>query len=79
MEQRGIIEPSHGEWSAPIVVVHKKDNKIRLCVDYCCLNAMTPMDACPMLRTDELIEKLGKGKYITTLDLASGYWQIPMS
>ena len=79
MEQRGIIEPSYSEWSAPIVVVCKKDNKIRLCVDYRRLNAMTPMDAYPMPRTDELIDKLGKAKYITTLDLASGYWQVPMS
>ena len=79
MERRGIIEPSHSEWSAPIVVVRKKDNKIRLCVDYRRLNATTPMDAYPMPRMDELIDKLGKAKYITTLDLASGYWQVPMS
>ena len=37
------------------------------------------MDAYPMPRTDELIDKLGKAKYITTLDLASGYWQVPMA
>ena len=47
-----------------------------LCVDYRCLNAMTFMDAYPMLRTDEIINKWGKVKYITILDLASGYWQV---
>ena len=79
MEQSGVIEPSQSEWSAPIVVVRKKDGNIRLCVDYRRLNAITPVDAYPMPRTDELIDKLGKAKYITTLDLARGYWQVPMS
>ena len=78
MERSGIIEPSRSEWSAPIVVVKKKDGNIRLCVDYRQLNSATPIDAYPMPRTDELIDKLGKARYITTLDLARGYWQVPM-
>ena len=78
MERSGIIEPSKSDWSAPIVVVKKKDGNIRLCVDYRRMNAVTPVDAYPMPRTDELIDKLGKAKYITTLDLARGYWQVPM-
>ena len=79
MKQNGIIEPSSSEWSAPIVVVPKKDGNIRLCVDFRKLNAVTPMDAYPMPRIDELIDRLGKAKFITTLDLARGYWQVPMS
>ena len=79
MKQNGIIEPSSSEWSAPIVVVPKKDGNIRLCVDFRKLNAVTPMDAYPMPRIDELIDRLRKAKFITTLDLARGYWQVPMS
>ena len=79
MEESGIIEPSRSEWASPIVVARKKDGGIRLCVDYRKLNASTPMDAYPMPRTDELLDKLGNAKYITTLDLARGYWQVPMA
>ena len=79
MEERGIIEPSHSEWSSPIVVAVKKDGNIRLCVDYQRLNGAIPMDAYSMPRIDELIDRLGKAEFITTLDLAKGYWQIPMA
>ena len=79
MEESGIIEPSRSEWASPIVVARKKDGGIRLCVDYRKLSASTPMDAYPMPRTDELLDKLGNAKYITTLDLARGYWQVPMA
>ena len=79
MEKSGVIEPSQSEWAAPIVIVKKKDGSLRICVDYRRLNSVTAMDAYPMPRTDELIDKLGKAKYITTLDLARGYWQVPMN
>ena len=72
------IEQSSSEWASPIVLVKKKDNSLRLCVDYCKLNGLTPMDAYPMPRIDDLIDKLGKAKYITTLDLTRGYWQVPL-
>ena len=78
MKKSGVIEPSHGEWSSPIVVVKKKDGNIRMCVDFRRLNSVTPADAYPMPRADELIDKIGKAKYITTLDLSKGYWQVPM-
>ncbi len=61
------------------MVVKKKDGSIRLCVDYRKLNAATPMDAYPMPRTDELLDKLGDSEYISTLDLARGYWQVPVA
>lgn len=78
MEESGIIEPSQSEWSSPIVVVKKKDGNIRLCIDFRRLNSVTPVDAYRMPRTDELVDKIGKAKFITTLDLSKGYWQVPM-
>lgn len=58
--------------------VHK-DETLRFCVDYCRLNSVSWIDAYPMPRIDELIDRLGKSKYISTLDLAQRYWQVPMA
>ena len=78
MEEHGIIRPSSSEWAASIVLVEKKDKTLRLCVDYRRLNSVSRTDTYPMARVDDLIDSLGKAKYISTLDLSRGYWQIPM-
>ena len=51
---------------------------IRLCIDYQKLNKVSRFDAYPVPRIDKMIDHIGGGKYITTLDLNKGYWQIPM-
>ena len=79
MEWTGVIECSRSEWSAPIVLMKKKDGSLRMCVDYRRLNAVSQADAYPMPCVDDLIDRLGKARYITTLDLSCGYWQVPVS
>lgn len=49
-----------------------------MCVDYRRLNAISEADAYPMPRVDDVIDSIGKSKYITTLDFARGYWQVPV-
>ena len=73
-----LIKESSCEWSPPIVVVKKKDSSNRICVDYRKLNAITKFDAYPMPRIDEMLDAIGNAKYISNLNLAKGYWQIPM-
>ena len=48
-------------------------------VDYRHLNSVSKGDAYPIPRIDDLIDKLGKAKYITALDLTRGYWQMPVA
>lgn len=79
MLQNGIIEESHSEWSSPIVLVPKTDGTLRFCNDFRQLNLISKFDAYPMPRVDELIERLGTSRYITTLDLTKGYWQVPLA
>ena len=79
MLQAGIIEPSNSEWGAPFVIVKKKDGSLHLCVDFRRLNSVSESDAYPMPRIDDLIDLLGKDKYISILDLTRGYWQVPLA
>lgn len=81
MLTQGIIRPSSSPWCSPIWIVPKKidsegKQKWRLVVDYRKLNEKTIDDKYPMPNINEILDKLGKCQYFTTLDLASGFHQI---
>ena len=76
---RDVIAPSSSPFSSPIVVVRKKTGELRLCVDYRRLNRATRRDSFPLPRIDESLDALGGAKFFSSLDLASGYYQVKMA
>lgn len=81
LEKDKIIRPSDSPWNAPLIVVPKKADaqgraQYRVCVDFRRLNELTVGDAFPIPRIDEILDQLGRSRYYTTLDLASGYHQV---
>lgn len=73
MLTQGIVQP----WASLIVLV-EKDGHVRFCVDYRKLDQTSKFDAYPMPYAEEL-ERIESAWFISTLDLARGYWQIPMA
>ncbi|KRX43381.1 Retrovirus-related Pol polyprotein from transposon 17.6, partial [Trichinella murrelli] len=68
-------KPSTSPWTAPVVLVKKKDGNVRFCVDFQKLNLVRKKDSYPLRRIDQTIDTLARAEWFSTLDLTSGYWQ----
>ena len=75
----GIIEESCSPWSSPVVLVRKKNNTWRFCVDYRGLNAVTIKDSHPLPRVDDTLDALAGATWFSALDFSDGYWQVEVA
>ncbi|GMF21852.1 unnamed protein product [Phytophthora fragariaefolia] len=74
----GLIRPSNSPWASPVLMIRKPDGGIRFCIDYRRLNAVTVKDCYPMPLIDDILDVLGDARLFSTMDIASGYWNVPM-
>ena len=74
----GIVSRSRSPFSSSVVVVNKKDGEKRVCVDFRKLNAVTKAYVVRLPTIDEILSKLGGAKYISTFDLKSGFFNVPL-
>ncbi|CAF1580543.1 unnamed protein product, partial [Rotaria magnacalcarata] len=76
--QEEIIALSNSPWASSVVLAAEKDGSLRFCIDYRTLNAVTIRDAYPIPRIDDTLDALEEAKFISTIHLRSGYWQVQM-
>ena len=74
--KQGIIRESQSSYASPVVLVRKKDGKLRLCTDFRALNAKTTRDCHPIPRIQESLDSIRGARYFTSLDLKAAYNQI---
>ena len=79
MLKSGAIRNSTSPWAAPIVLVRKKSGDVRVCIDYRRVNAVTRRDAFALPKISDCLDTVSASKYFSTLDLTSGYNQIPVA
>jgi len=79
MLEYGIIKPAASPWASNVVLVKKKDGSLRFCMDYRRLNSITYKDSYPLPLIDSCLNVLSGSSWYSTLDLRSGYYNIPIA
>ncbi len=76
MKEDGVITRSWSTWCSPVILVKKKNDDVRVAIDYWKVNQVSQNDAFPMPRIDKTLEGLRGSIIYSTLDCNQGYYQI---
>ena len=79
MIKQKLIKPSQSSFASNVVLVKKKDNTYRFCVDYRRVNDISVKDAYPLPRIDECLDTMTGSAWFSTIDLRSGYFQVELA
>ena len=75
---KGIISKSLSEYASPLVMVWKKNGDLIICTDFRWLNAKTVKDAHPLPHQADCLAALGGNTFFSTMDLTSGFYNVPL-
>lgn len=78
MEEKDIIRKSTSEFASPLVLVWKRNGELRVCTDFRWLNKRTLKDAHPLLHQVDCLAALGGNAFLSTVDLTSGFYNMPL-
>ena len=76
--EKVLITPCHSPYSAPAMLVPRKNGKLRLVIDYCQLNKQIIKSTWPIPSIDEIFDTLEGSAYFTSIDMSAGFYQVPM-
>ena len=74
--EKGLIRPSTSPYCSPVLLVQKKDDTFRMCIDYRSLSKITVKNRFPIPRIDDILDKLQGASVFSQIELKSGYHQI---
>jgi hypothetical protein len=69
MLEANVIEPAVSPWASNVVLIRKKNNSLRFCIDFRRLNAMTTKDSYPLPRVEDCLRSVGNAQFLSNLDL----------
>ena len=78
MLDAGVIRPSNSPWCNAVVLVRQKDGSLHFCINFRRLNTLTVKDSHPLPHICETLESLAGMAHYSTIDMNSGFWQVPM-
>lgn len=78
MEEKEMIQKSSSEFASPLVLVWKKNGNLHICTDFRWLNCRTVKDAHPLPHQADCLAALGGNRFFSTMDLTSGFYNMPL-
>ena len=76
---KGLIRESSSPWGFPVLFVKKAEGTWRMCIDYRAFNAVAVKNGYPLLRIQDCLDRIGRCRFISKIDLTSGHYQVRVS